>query len=334
MNYIYLPERKYNMNAIDFYIKILEDAFRNNGEDVERISNLKVVKKGDRVVVIVVNDFVKVLLKKRSVKIYMWFQGITPEEMIMNLKGWERFKVNFIWTILEIMTLWFSKGNVMVSEAMVDHFRKKYGYKRQNYTIMPCFNQELKPNAFSQSKYESPTFVYSGSLAKWQCFDTTIDTFKVILKAIPSAKLAIFTGMVDEAKRIVAEKGLSNVLVKNVPYTELEDEIKGFKYGFLIRDDLKLNNVATPTKMSSYIGCGIIPIYSPYIKDYDKQFKNKKYFVRVGSEKEMIDKLVQLEREDILAKDVYEEYSEIFNTYYSRERYIEEISDFYKKNDC
>lgn len=331
MNYIYLPDRKYNMNAIDFYIKILEDAFRNKGEEVKRVSNLDTVKKGDSVVVIAVNDFVRVFLKKRVVKTFVWFQGIVPEEMSLNLTGWKRFKAKTILTILEKITLCFSTGNIFVSEAMAAHYKEKYGYNKNNYTIMPCFNQSLNKAAFAQSKYEKPSFVYTGSLAKWQCFDKTIDIFLKIRESMPSATLAIYTGSVEEAKVILAKKGLEDVNVKNVSYNELENEIQQYKYGFLIRENIKLNNVATPTKMSSYLGCGIIPVFSPCIRDFDKQFGQKKYFVRAQTEEEIISKVIELESEDIKSEDVLKEYSEIFDSYYSKDKYIRAISQFYNK---
>ena len=127
MNYIYLPDRRYNMNAIDYYIKIMEDAFKKNGEEVLRINNLDVVKRDDKVVVIAVNDFIRVFMKKRGVKTFVWFQGIVPEEMKLYVKGFNGFLIRMGLTLFEKLTLCFSTGNVFVSEAMVAHYKKKYG---------------------------------------------------------------------------------------------------------------------------------------------------------------------------------------------------------------
>lgn len=261
MVYLYLPPRKYNMNALNFYMEILEEAFENNGERVKRISNLHSVIKGDKVIVITVNDCARVLLKKRGVKIYTWYQGIAPEEMAFNAKGINKIFEYLKWSICDILSLWGSTGNIYVSEAMAKHYKKKYAFFKNNFTIMPCFNQELEEDAFLQAKYDSPSFVYSGSVAKWQCFEQTIDAFVAIRKALPKAKLSVFTNMIEQAKEIVENAGLNNIEIRNVPYQELPAEMKKFKYGFLIRDNHALNRVATPTKMSTYLGCGIIPIF-------------------------------------------------------------------------
>ena len=141
MVYLYLPPRKYNMNALNFYMEILEEAFENNGERVKRISNLHSVIKGDKVIVITVNDCARVLLKKRGVKIYTWYQGIAPEEMAFNAKGINKIFEYLKWSICDILSLWGSTGNIYVSEAMAKHYKKKYAL----HSVSVYSNDMYKP---------------------------------------------------------------------------------------------------------------------------------------------------------------------------------------------
>ena len=198
---------------------------------------------------------------------------------------------------------------------------------------MPCFNQVIEPSAFVQEKYLEPKFVYSGSVAKWQCFEETIYIFAAIKKALPNAKLSVLTNMIEQAKRIVENVGLSDVDIKNVPYQQLPEEMKKYKYGFLIRSKHKLNEVATPTKMSSYLGNGLIPIFSPVIKDFDDNLGNLKYIVNAGKETELIEQILELEQKQILSKDIYAEYKQVFDNYYCRDKYVNAISDLLNKYD-
>lgn len=331
MVYLYLPPRKYNMNALNFYMEILEEAFENNGERVKRISNLHSVIKGDKVIVITVNDCARVLLKKRGVKIYTWYQGIAPEEMAFNAKGINKIFEYLKWSICDILSLWGSTGNIYVSEAMAKHYKKKYAFFKNNFTIMPCFNQELEEDAFLQAKYDSPSFVYSGSVAKWQCFEQTIDAFVAIRKALPKAKLSVFTNMIEQAKEIVENAGLNNIEIRNVPYQELPAEMKKFKYGFLIRNNHALNRVATPTKMSTYLGCGIIPIFSPVIGDFNKRLGNLHYIVNAESISQLVQKIKELELTPINSANILNEYQKVFKDYYCRDKYVKQISDFFAK---
>lgn len=319
------------MNALDFYMKVMEEASALNGEPVKRIDNLDIVRKGDKVMVITVNDCARVLLKKRGVKVYTWYQGIAPEEMAYNAKGVNKIIQYLKWSLCDIVSLWGSRANLYVSESMAQHYKHKYFFFKKNYTIMPCFNQNLAPESFIQAKYVAPTFVYSGSVAKWQCFDQTVSTFVEIKKAIPDAKLSVFTNMIEKAREIVKEAGLDDVEVRNVPYQELPAEMNKFKYGFLIRNSHPLNKVATPTKMSSYIGCGIIPVFSPVIGDFNKQLGNLRYVVKAGSTSELINKLKELERTQVKAEDVLAEYKTVFADYYCREKYVKQMSELFKK---
>ena len=67
MTYLYIPSRTYNMNALDFYLRVMEEASEMNNEPVTRISSLDIVKSGDKVLAFNVNDSARVILKKRGV---------------------------------------------------------------------------------------------------------------------------------------------------------------------------------------------------------------------------------------------------------------------------
>ena len=331
MTYLYLPPRNYNINALDFYMKVMEEAFQKNGEHVSRIDSLSCVYRGDKVIVITVNDCAKVLFKKRGVKVYTWYQGVAPEEMAFNAKGFNKMIQYIKWSICDIISLWGSRANIYVSNAMAKHYCNKYLFWKGNYTVMPCFNQDIKPSAFVNEKYKEPSFVYSGSVAKWQCFEETISIFVAIKKAVPNAKLTVLTNMIEQARNIVEKAGLKDVEIRNVSYQQLPEEMKKFKYGFLIRKKHKLNEVATPTKMCSYIGNGLIPIFSPVIKDFEDNFGSLKYVINAKDVKGFVNKIIDLERISISAEDIYNEYKHVFDNYYCRDKYVQEISELFKK---
>ncbi|MFW2044353.1 hypothetical protein ACG9ZE_22230, partial [Acinetobacter sp. ULE_I053] len=114
--------------------------------------------------------------------IFHWFQGVTPEEAKMLFSN-KRFQGNIRWlylSLFERFVLFFSKFNFFVSDAMLDHYKRKYNYRKNNFMIMPCYNQKLNINAFHDGKYKDPTFVYAGSLSDWQCINETLQVFKGI----------------------------------------------------------------------------------------------------------------------------------------------------------
>lgn len=319
------------MNALDFYMNVMEEAFMKNGELVNRINSLSSVKRGDKVIVITVNDCAKVIIKKRGVKVYTWYQGVAPEEMSFNAKGINKILQFVKWSICDIISLWGSRANIYVSKAMANHYKHKYLFYKNNYTIMPCFNQNIELSAFLQEKYNEPHFVYSGSVAKWQCFDETINIFAEIKKVLPNAKLSVLTNMIEQANNVIVKAGLSDVEVRNVSYQQLPEEMKKFKYGFLIRSKHKLNEVATPTKMNSYLGNGLIPIYSPVIKDFEENLGELKYIVKAADLNGLIEQILKIEKTRISANDIYSEYKRIFDSYYCRDKYVQNMIEFFKK---
>ena len=191
---------------------------------------------------------------------------------------------------------------------------------------MPCFNTELDDNSFYDEKYNKPTFLYSGNTSGWQCFPQIVALFKRIKETmIPDAELKIYSGNKQEVQEELDKQGVK-AEIKYVHYTKLNEEIKKIKYGFLIREDNVVNNVATPTKMSSYLGNGIIPIYSDVIGDFKEVLDNVRYTVPLGVNYEGLDKLLILESQTILSSDVKDDFKQVFNQYYNEDHYIDVIS--------
>ena len=159
--------------------------------------------------------------------------------------------------------------------------------------------------------------------------------YKEIKSKLPYAELTIYSPDQEEARRILTEKGV-DALVKYVPYPQLAEEIKGFKYGFLIRENDTVNNVATPTKMCNYLANGIIPIFSNVIGDFKEELRNLKYVVPLGEDTAGIEKLYELEMQTIKGNDVKEDFQTVFDRYYSKEYYVNliatKIKEFIIKN--
>jgi len=304
---------------------IIKKGIKKAGYDVTDTFDYTDIKGND---VVTLNPPQLVKMREKGARtISVWFQGIDAEEYLYYVpvswfKKIERF---LVLSIYDWIALRKAKMCFFVSERMLEHYRKKYSYKKNNYIIMPCFNDQIKQDAFVDLKYKTPSFVYTGNLAGWQCFPKIVELFKMIKAKLPEATLTVYTPDQEEANAILTTKGV-DASIKYVPYTQLAEEIKGFKYGFLIRDDHPVNNVATPTKMCNYLANGIIPIYSNVIGDFKKELKNLEFAVPLGINYEGIEKLFKLEETEIKAQRVKNDFQTVFDKYYSIEYYVELIS--------
>lgn len=322
---IYYPQKD---NATEYYLHIIQKAIEKNGNNVEYINTYDSINTEDIVITIDAFPFFKIR-KKKPKKIINWFQGIAPEEKL-RFDSRNRLYIYLIYIVhswLEKYALRKADLCFFVSNSMKKHYEKKYGYKNNSYLIMPCFNTKIDDSSFTDEKYRNPTFLYSGNTSGWQRVPETIALFKHIKETIiPNAELVIYTPNKDVMQKLLDEQGVE-AKIGFVHYSQLNEEIKKYKYGFLIREDVDVNNVATPTKMNSYIASGIIPIYSNVLGDFKEEFKNLKYSISLGNNYEGLDKILEIERLNINSNDVKNDFQTIFDKYYNEDYYINIIAD-------
>ncbi|EQA01018.1 hypothetical protein N5918_05290 [Glaesserella parasuis] len=319
--------RKGEINdATAYYIGIIKKHLEYKGKQVEIVHSVYDIQKTDEVWVITAKTFSLVWLKNPKQQISIWFQGIVPEEAMLTFEHtlFSKYIRKFYHEVLEKIALKYAKNIFFVSKSMFRHYQKKYGYLKSNYTIMPCFNQKLNIKGFNQEKYQHPTFLYAGALSKWQCIDRTLLIFKKVQQQIPNAKLFLFTSEKEKAKSLVEQYDIKNINIDYVAYNELNEKIKHIKYGFLIRDDNSVNNVATPTKMNGYLANGIIPIYSNVVDDFKENLKSQ-FLISADTDEDLVNKIVFFEQIKINNSDIYEEYSLFFKEYYNDEYYVQHI---------
>lgn len=318
--------RKGGINdATAFYVNIIKKAIAKGDNQCSETIGKLAIERDDNVITIGSLDALYTYNHKYR-NLINWYQGIGPEQL--------RFFSNenriYVWAkvvlyyICEKLALRKCRLNIFVSKSMLNHYKNKYGYAGDNYFIMPCFNEYLQKNSFYDEKYKRPTFVYTGSTDGWQCIPETLCLFKRIKERLPDATLTIYSKDKENVARMLKECGVE-AEIKYVEYTQLSDEIKKFKYGFLIRQNNPVNDVATPTKMCSYMANGLIPIYSDVIGDFKEIFHGMKYTIPLTDKFEGVEKIYEIEKTNINSSDVFDEFSKIFSTYYSEEKYINSL---------
>lgn len=323
----YLQDGDLN-EATSYYIDIISRALLQQGEQVEKVFSLKLISPTDKVITIQSKAFFRIWLKNPKQYIINWYQGIVPEEaMCMFEDSLFKYARKYLWRFLEYFSLCKAKGNIFVSQAMWSHYQHIYGYDKSNYCIMPCFNQELDLRQFTAEKYATPSFVYAGSLSRWQCIDRTLLLFKDIHALFPQATLTLLTKEKEKAISLCHKYGVK-AEIKFVASSELQQVLGAYKYGFIVRDDIAVNNVATPTKMNSYMAAGVIPVYSDVINDFQTVFRDLKYVVSFTGKEEALSKIKKIETSGVDCVVIKSEYETVFGFYYSVGKYVGLLSTF------
>jgi hypothetical protein len=113
------------------------------------------------------------------------------------------------------------------------------------------------------------SFVYVGGLSKWQKFEHTLDIYKDITKQLKT-DFTIITAEKEKAQLLIKEKEIKASVI-SLNQKDIANELKKYDFGFLFRDNILLNNVASPVKFLEYISNGVIPVTSKNIGDYSNE---------------------------------------------------------------
>jgi hypothetical protein len=316
-----------NQTVTKEYVSIIETALNNTGIETRYVQELnrKAAMGSNGVVVIIPLDVLKAKFAGyRSV--ILWAQGVSPEESYMRHQSRLRYHV-LSW--VERTGLKRANIAVLVSDVMREHYEKKYSLRLNCRYIMPCFNNEIDERFFrTKGKYEGNTFIYAGSMAPWQCFEETIRFYKAIEKQVEDAELRVLVKDQNQAKRILEKYQIRNYSIGFVPQEQIGKEMAKAKFGFCLREDSVVNHVATPTKLSTYIAHGVMPIYSKSLKDFAHQAEGCPFCFAVDlHDVHSADQIIDFCKRKTTAGDVFGAYTEIFGTYYSKEYHVRQLSN-------
>jgi hypothetical protein len=152
-----------------------------------------------------------------------------------------------------------------VSEALRD-LMSGHCAGRPNW-VLPClanendffFDSGLRQRVRAELGFgdDDPVYVYSGSLAGYQCFDEMVATFAAAVRVRPNARLIVLTPYVDAARQRIAGLPADRVVCKAVANAHVNDYLNAADFGFLLRDDTPVNRVAFPTKFAEYALAGL-----------------------------------------------------------------------------
>ncbi|WP_155828723.1 hypothetical protein [Butyrivibrio sp. XPD2006] len=316
-----------NVEVTKSYFDIVVEAAKGIGIECQKVNRIKIKRENGKRIVFVATIFEAIKARLAGYnKVVLWVQGIAPEESLVRRSSYLRW---LILSCIEYIAVLCSDAVFFVSEEMKRHYQHKYNLKPLCF-IMPCFNERIDKASFDAHDYGDNTFVYSGGISDWHCFTQIVNIYGNIEKKYgENVKLCVLTKQTDEAGKILEECGIKNYSVKYVKKEEICHEMTRAKFGFCIRDDSKVNNVATPTKLSSYVCNGVIPIYSSAIVDFYRQSKESRYCL-CYDDALFWDKLDGLIKEDISPESIFIEYSKVFGNYYSSDYYINGIQKFFE----
>ena len=316
-----------NVVVLNVYLDVIKEALVRLNYECEYIKDFIEVSKKDLIVFPMGKDAFKYYFKGYR-NFILWQQGATGAESFMRHSSKIR---SGILNYMDCFAMKKAKMIFYVSQYMQEYYEKMAhtSFEHKAY-VMPCFNEVLDKELLEKKDYSKKVFTYVGSLDLWQCFNETVDIYAEIEKRIPDVVFKVLTFNTEKAKEIIKAKNIKNYSVACVPKERVKSELENATYGFIIRHDIEVNRVATPTKISSYLSAGVLPIYSTCLKDFHAQAHGKAFAYALNP-KEDIDGLIQFINSDLDKSLVQQEIDDLFSTYYSTESHITNIVELAKK---
>lgn len=229
-----------------------------------------------------------------------------------------RFRTSFI-NVNEKFYIKYSDRVICVSHTLKTYYQKKYNLlKSDKFHVFPGAADNtmfyLDQNIRSQGRKElnftnkDIVVIYSGKLNKeWEIPNDVFNFMSKLISFNEHVKFLVITPDLDIAKTYTKKHKInaSTIILKS-EFEEVNRYLNTGDISLMLREDVMMNNVASPTKFSEYVLSGIPCIMSKGVYDF-AQIINETGFGVVLSDyknlKEMeydrILKLLELDREKI-----------------------------------
>jgi len=303
------------------YVEVIRQGLREaGGEDLGITWSDATLRQADDVVSISCMPAARVMWKHPGARLIHWFQGIEAVERRFLHGGWRGWGRYVIWSALEYLVLRKARVKLFVSEEMRRFLGDDRLGKGQSLSF-PCYNADPLPQAVGPAdRYAALNLVYAGSLYKWQRVEDVLATFKLLSQARPDASLTLFTREVERARALCRSMGLERVQVASVSPEELVQALQRFSHGFILREDIAINRVSTPTKLSTYMAAGVIPVLTEATPALSHILEAVPYKVIVREptdHREIADRLLAMTQAAPSPAQVHEAFASVFSSHFS-----------------
>lgn len=326
-NKVYIYINYNNIVVLQSYLDVVKDALVSMGYVCEYTKDLTGVDKKALIVHPMGIDAFKFYLKGYR-NFILWQQGATADESFMRNHSRLRY---WLLNKIDLFAMKKARAILYVSDYMRKHYERlgRCSFSDKTY-LMPCFNEEFDGTVYQRKDYSKKVFTYVGSLDLWQCFEKTVDIYKSIEEKLPDSFFKVLTFDAEKGERILKEKGVKHYEVKRVPKEDVKNELLSANYGFIIREDCIVNRVATPTKFSSYLSSGVIPIFSKCLTDFTQVSSGMKYAMPLEDDVD-VTSLIGFVNQEVIKDEITAEYERLFSEYYSPEEHTKQLSLLFNK---
>ncbi len=198
-----------------------------------------------------------------------------------------------------------SDFRLAVSNALVAHWRERYGYMGGSHVVIPCTLGKELTHRSGSSRTTQPDglvrLVYSGSTAGWQSFELLKGLLTQALNEQPKVHV-IFLSKRDANNTALETAYPGRVQVKWLDHSEVAAALSECDYGIMVREATITNEVASPTKFAEYLSNGLRLITNEGLGDFSELVRRESLGIvlKKGEPLPLLEPIDRMERERLM----------------------------------
>lgn len=187
--------------------------------------------------------------------------GVVPEEH----QEVGKVFLSKIYNFVEKKAIIKCKNLIFVTNNMLNYYENKYNRCLKNKSIiLPICDVFSNSDIVNVKDNLRPIVTYAGGIQKWQNIDLMFETIKE-MNILSNGLYDFYLFFPQQSLEYIKNKyqmiiSDAHVNISSLPKEEMINFLKKADYGFILRDDMVVNQVACPTKLIEYIENDIIPI--------------------------------------------------------------------------
>lgn len=263
------------------------------------------------------------------------------KEDISSLESEEHLRLAYA---MEQRVLRDSDSIFCVSQNLIDYFSVSYSVEKEKMQVFPtCFSSDLfvfdpptRKTVRTEMKFDNETFVmtFSGGIYPWQLFPRIIEIVELIKQWEPKIHFLVLTKDVTIASQLLQSSKLSakEYTIKNLNHESVGRYLNGCDLGFLIRENVTMNRVASPGKFAEYLACGVPLLLSDHIGDFSTQVRDQPYVILLKNnlDNSELESKFRSFRRTILTDEQRKDMNKWAVSHYAREKFLPIILKTYR----
>ena len=209
--------------------------------------------------------------------------------------------------LVETLTVRKTDKVFAVSNVLIKYLSHNSGMPKEKFFLYPClsdgskffYDKEIRTEIRKELGFETNhrVFLYAGGLKNaYHVSSETLVFMNEVAATDENARFLLLSkDMLGEEEIMLQYPNLhGKIVMSSVPNNEMYKYLNAADYGLLFRENVPMNNVASPSKFAEHVLCGLPTIISDGVGDYSELCEKEKLGIMIVGSKATESDLIKL----------------------------------------